>query len=114
VKAGAYAALDAKALKLTGGAASPPPPAGRSVYGMLVLERKADIFLTYCTNAIVAARENPGQQVVALPETLAVGAEYGLTVIKDAGPDAQPFADYILSTDGQRVLARHGFAAPSK
>lgn len=114
IKPGNFAALEKKALQLTGGPNSPAPPAGRSVYGVLLLERTADIFLTYCTNAIVASRENAGQQVVALPEALAVGADYGLTVVKDAGADAQAFADYILSSDGQRVLARHGFAAPSK
>jgi ABC-type molybdate transport system substrate-binding protein len=114
VKAGNFAVLEKKALQLTGGPNSPAPPASRSVYGAILLEGTADIFLTYCTNAIVAARENPGQQVVALPEALAVGADYGLTVIKEAGPDAQAFADYILSPDGQRVLAKHGFAAPSK
>jgi ABC-type molybdate transport system substrate-binding protein len=114
VKAGNFAVLEKKALQLTGGPNSPAPPPGRSVYGAILLERTADIFLTYCTNAVVAARENPGQQVVALPEALAVGADYGLTVIKEAGPDAQAFADYILSPDGQRVLAKHGFAAPSK
>ena len=43
-----------KALQLTGGPNSPPPPAGRNVYGMLVATGQADVFLTYCTNAVVA------------------------------------------------------------
>ena len=41
-------------------------PAGRSLYGMLVAEGKADIFLTYCTGAIDAQKQNAGQQMVAL------------------------------------------------
>lgn len=112
IKAGAGAALKKKALQLTGGPDSPPPPKDRSVYGMVVAEGKADIFLTYCTNAVVAQRENAGQQIVALPEELAVGADYGLTVMKDASAGAQKLADYILSSKGQSVLAKHGFAPP--
>ncbi len=66
MKAGANDALSKKALQLTGGLNSPTPPKDRSVYGMLVAGGQADIFLTYCTNALVAQRENPGQQIVAL------------------------------------------------
>lgn len=114
VKPSTFATLEKKALQLTGGPASPAPPPGRSVYGALVAEGKADLFLTYCTNALVAQRENPGQQIVQLPEPLSVGADYGLVVIKNAQPDAQRFADYVLSAEGQRVLAKHGFAAPDR
>jgi ABC-type molybdate transport system substrate-binding protein len=113
LRAGAFAALDKKALQLTGGSASPPPPAGRVVYGVLVAEGKADIFLTYCTNAVAAQKENASQQIVALPEGLAVGADYGLTVMSDASAQAYRLAMFILSSDGQRILAAHGFAAPT-
>jgi ABC-type molybdate transport system substrate-binding protein len=113
VKAGAFAALDRKALQLTGGATSPPAPAGRTIYGAFVADGKADIFLTYCTNALAAQRENAGQQVVALPEELAVGADYGLTVVADAPSGAYRFAMFILSEAAQRILSKHGFAAPT-
>lgn len=114
IRAGSFAALDKKALQLTGGPNSPPAPKDKNVYGAVVAEGKADIFLTYCTNAIVAKRENPAQNVVTLPETLAVGADYGLTVVNGASANAKRLADYILSADGQAILAKHGFAAPSK
>lgn len=113
VKAGANDVLSKKALQLTGGPNSAPPPAGRNVYGHVVASGQADIFLTYCTNAIVARSENPGQQVVALPDRLAVGADYGMTVINGASANAERFAKYILSSDGQNILAKHGFAAPN-
>lgn len=112
LKPGAFATLEKKALQLTGGPAAPIAPAGRSLYGMLVAEGKADIFLTYCTGALEAQKQNAGQQIVALPDALAVGADYGLTVLTGASPQAYQFAMFILSVDGQRVLARHGFAAP--
>src|SRR5215472_16061731 len=73
IKAGARAALENKALQLTGSANSATPPAGRTVYGWHVAAGRADIFLTYCTNALAAQKENPEQQIVDLPNDLAVG-----------------------------------------
>jgi ABC-type molybdate transport system substrate-binding protein len=75
-------------------------------------EGKADIFIAYCTAAREAQNQNAGQQVVALPNNRAAGADYGLRVVSGASPQAYQFALFILSVDGQRVLARHGFAAP--
>jgi molybdate transport system substrate-binding protein len=111
IKPGAQAALEKKALQLTGAATSTAPPAGRTVYGWHVSEGRADIFLTYCTNALLARQENPGQQIVALPDNLSVGADYGLTVMNGAPPAAQNFADFIVSAAGQKILTSHGFAA---
>ena len=110
LRPGAFKALDAKALKLTGGPDSPPPPADRSVYGVMIAERKADIFLTYCTNAMQAAREVPGARVLALPAALAVGADYGLTTMTGAPAGASQLAAFILSPPAQVILTRHGFA----
>ena len=109
---GAYARLTKKALQLVGGPPSQTISSDRNLYGTLVAQGRADIFLTYCTNALVAVRENPGERMVALPEPLAVGADYGLTVMVTASPAAYRFAMFILSADAQRILANHGFAAP--
>ncbi|AWN39178.1 molybdate ABC transporter substrate-binding protein [Methylobacterium radiodurans] len=110
---GSFAALDDKALRLTGGPASPRPPTGRSVYGAIIERGEADLFLTYCTNARVAALEVAGAGVIDLPEAVAVGADYGLTVINGASEGAYRLALFILSPEGQNILARHGFAAPT-
>ena len=112
LRSGAQAVLAAKALQLIGGPSSPPAPANRVIYGALVADGQADIFLAYCTGARAAQRENPGQQIVQLPDPLAVGADYGLTVIADAPPAAYRFAMFILA-DGQQILANYGFAAPN-
>jgi molybdate transport system substrate-binding protein len=108
---GAQAVLEKKALQLTGGAASATPPSGRAVYGWHVSEGRADIFLTYCTNALAAQKEDPRQQIVALPDNLTVGADYGLTVMLGASSSAQQFAEFIMSSQGQQILAGHGFGA---
>jgi len=110
LKPGARSLLEGKALKLTGGPDSPQPPKDRSLYGMLVAEGKADIFLTYCTNALQARGENPALQIVSLPELLAVGADYGMTVMNGAPARARELADFILSPQGQAILAKHGFS----
>jgi ABC-type molybdate transport system substrate-binding protein len=107
---GALRVLDAKALQLTGGPSSPAPPPDRSIYGVMVAERKADVFLTYCTNAKQAAAEVPGARVVAVPEALAVGADYGMATIGEATPAATRFVEFVLSPAGQGILARYGFA----
>ena len=109
VKGGAYAALDAKAMKLVGAADSPQPPAGRAVYAWLMDEGRADIFLIYCTNAMAAQKEVPRLNIVNVPPELRVGANYGLTVKQDAPVSAWRFAWHLLSPDGQAVFARFGF-----
>jgi ABC-type molybdate transport system substrate-binding protein len=111
VKTGSRNILEQKAQQLTGGPSSASGPAGRSVYGWHVAEDRADIFLTYCTGALVAQREYPGQQIVMLPEPLALGADYGLTVMNDSPPAASRFAQFVVSSKGQQILAKHGFAA---
>jgi ABC-type molybdate transport system substrate-binding protein len=109
---GAARILAAKALQLTGGPQSPPAPADRSVYGVLVAQGAADLFLIYCTNAVIAAQEQPGLQVIRLPENINVSASYGITLLNGAPSAAQRFVDFVLTLDGQAVLARYGFAPP--
>ena len=109
---GARARLEGKALQLTGGPASPPPPADRSVYGMLVAQGQADLFLTYCTNAIVAKREVPDLVVTTIPAAFSVGADYGITVLEPPTAAGRAFVVFVLSEPGRRILAAHGFASP--
>ena len=109
---GATARLEAKALQLTGGAQSAQAPAGRNTYAWVMEQNRADVFLTYCTNAVAARAEVPSLQVVAVPEALQVGAAYGLTVRAGAPAQAQAFAQAVLQPPAQAVLRRLGFAAP--
>ncbi len=51
---GAKNALEAKALQLTGGPNSAKAPEGRNLYAWVMESDKADVFLTYCTNAVLA------------------------------------------------------------
>jgi ABC-type molybdate transport system substrate-binding protein len=109
IRPGAGKALAAKALQLTGGPNSPPPPKGRNQYAEIVSGGKADIFLTYCTNAIEARTQAAALQIVAVPDALAVGADYGLTVISGSRPEAARFAAFVLSGAAQGILEQAGF-----
>lgn len=106
---GAQAKLESKALKLTGGPNSAKAPAGRNLYGWVMAENKADIFLTYCTNAVLAQKDTPSLKTVAIPEDLAVGASYGMIVLNGAPERARDLADFILSSDAQTILRDYGF-----
>ena len=113
VRPGAYEALSKKALQLIGGPMSPPMPRlGRSTYAALMMAGKADLFLVYRSVARVATEEEPSLSLIPLPENLAVDARYGFTTLKGAAPGAKAFADYLLSPDGQAILASYGFLPP--
>lgn len=110
LRPGARRVLEAKALKLVGAADSPQPPAGRSAYAWHLDEQRADLFVTYCTNALAARAESAALERYALPAAMEVGAEYGMTLLQGAPPEATRLFEHILSPAGQRRLAAHGFA----
>jgi molybdate transport system substrate-binding protein len=109
VRAGARAALEAKAQKLYGGGAKTPPlvPGKGAVEGIFLADR-ADVTLAYCSGAAGIAGEVPGLAIVPLPPELAVGPAYGMVVL-DAKPVALRFATFVMSEAGQAVLKAHGF-----
>ncbi len=108
---GAYQLLDAKALKLTGSPAAPNPPAGRGSYAWLMETGQADLFLTYCTNARAVVRELPRMQVVAVPPSLEVAADYGVSS-RAGDARAQQLVQHLLSPTAQATFARFGFGPP--
>ncbi|MEZ5935692.1 MAG: molybdate ABC transporter substrate-binding protein, partial [Alphaproteobacteria bacterium] len=111
VSDGAREALEAKSMQLTGGPDSATTPEGRNPYAWVMDSDQADIFLTYCTNAVLAQREVASLQIVSVPPELSVGADYGLTVLDQSDERAWRLAAYILSPEGQRILSGYGFEA---
>jgi len=111
LKPGAKAALEAKALQLTGGPASPKAPDGRNLYAWTMTSGQADLFLTYCTNAVLAKADVPALSIVAIAPSLAVGADYGLVLVRDAPAAAGTLLTFIRSAKAQTILARYGFGA---
>jgi molybdenum ABC transporter molybdate-binding protein len=109
---GSFAKLDAKALKLVGGPQAVAIPAGHNAQAYLMSSGQADMFISYCSGVADLRKEMPDVTVVELPKSLAVAAAYGLTVLDGADPEAYRLALFILSPDGQQILAKYGFSAP--
>ncbi len=112
-KKGSFETLSKKALQLTGGPNSTPAPKGKNQYGWVMSEKKADVFLTYCTNATLAQKEVPELKIVQIPNELNVGADYGMSVNKNASYKSWELAMFILSPKGQKILQKYGFDAPN-
>ena len=111
IKIGSFTTLSGKALQLTGGQDSAKAPEGRNQYGWVMGEKKADVFLTYCTNAVLARKEVQTLKIITIPEDISVGADYGLIVRNGAPNEAWRLAMYILSPEGQKILREYGFEA---
>jgi molybdate transport system substrate-binding protein len=114
VKPGSRQKLEAKALRMGDpqGPLSVPPNTNNAMV-WLFQQKKLDAVLSYCTNGHTAAELLPGINTVDLPPELAVSAGYGLTVLKGPNQDqGARFALFILSPEGQKILAEHGFDAP--
>jgi molybdate transport system substrate-binding protein len=114
VRPGSRATLEAKAIKIGNvpGSLAVPPGTSNAV-AWLFHEKRADIFLAYCTGGAALAAELPGTSIIPLPRALKVEASYGLTILSGANMDrAAQFALYVLSPAGQTILAHHGFDVP--
>jgi molybdate transport system substrate-binding protein len=109
IKPGSYAILDAKARQIVGGATTNADVGGKDPTVAALADGRVDMVIGYCTSARLRVSQMPGLEVVQIPPALRVGAEYGLAVIKDAGAKADDLAFFILSPEGQQILAKYGF-----
>ena len=108
---GAFATLDAKAKKLTGAevnVADAAPP-----YARILVEKRADVFVTYCTNARAAQKIEPKITSVKVPAAFDVATSYALGITPEAPDAAREFLRYMLSQRAQKVMAEFGFSAPA-
>lgn len=114
VRPGSRATLEAKAVKIGNAPGSLAVPSGvTNAVAWLFKEKRADVFLAYCTGGAAVAAELPGSTTISLPPALAVEANYGLTILKGGNQtQAAQFALFVLSPAGQKILADHGFDAP--
>jgi molybdate transport system substrate-binding protein len=108
-RAGARAALQAKAQQLYGGGARTPLliPGKGALDGIFIADR-ADVALAYCSGAPEVVAAVSGLTVVPLPAELTVGPAYGMVVLT-AKPVAFRFATFVMSETGQALLKAHGF-----
>lgn len=103
---GAFATLDGKAQKIVGG---PGPVTGDPVADGFK-SGKIDVMIGYCSGRRRMEKAVPDAVAVAVPKEIAAGPEYGLAILKGAGPHAADLALYMLSPEGQQIFAQFGFA----
>jgi molybdate transport system substrate-binding protein len=72
---------------------------------------EADAGVVYATDVLAAGTAAQG---VVIPDQLNVIANYPLSVVRQTHDaySAQVFMNYVLSTDGQAILAKWAFTAP--
>lgn len=103
---GAKAVLQKKALKLLGSPNTMVPVAGRSPAATVFLGNNADALLYYCSGQGDTMKEVPGLTLVQLPPDLSVPATYAMALISE-NPEAMRLALFLVSEQGQAILARH-------
>jgi molybdenum ABC transporter molybdate-binding protein len=108
---GAFAILDKKAQKLTGAEVNQTDMV--APYARILMENRADVFVTYCTNARIAQTADPTITSVKVPAQFDVATAYGIGLAIDAPDAAREFLRYILSQRAQKVMAEFGFSAPA-
>jgi molybdate transport system substrate-binding protein len=104
---GSYARLDVKAQKLT----------GREVardekdlpYARVFQEKRADLFITYCTNAVATAKAVPGLGWERFGNDVNVTGAYTIGATEAGGKAGEEFVSLVLSPEGQAILERYGF-----
>lgn len=71
---------------------------------------EADAGIVYQTDAIQAGKQ---MHVIDIPPGANIAAKYYIAPIKGSDPGAA-FVSYVLSADGRKALATHGFAPPTR
>jgi molybdate transport system substrate-binding protein len=110
VHPGSYTMLDKKEDKIVGGPASSAPAGGGDPVAAALSSGKIDVMIGYCSGRQRLAALLPAVQFVKPPPAIATGPEYGVTVLKGAGPRGGDFALFMLSPEAQQIFARDGFA----
>jgi molybdate transport system substrate-binding protein len=93
---------------------NPPPDKPQPITGdsrvEAVLDGRMDAAIVYCSYRDRYPGVAPGTlTMVDFPQSLQVGAEYSLAVLKGSPPAAMLLALYILSPTGQKALRDCGF-----
>ena len=109
LRPGSFAVLDTKAQQIVGGTLPSAPGTSPDPTITALRDGVVDVAIGYCTSAQPRLRQLPTLHIVNIPDTLRVGPEYGLALLKDAQPAAAGLMLYILSVDGQATLEKFGF-----
>jgi molybdate transport system substrate-binding protein len=110
LRPGSYAILDKKARQIVGGPTNNTAVGGRDAAALALATGRADLFIGYCSGAKRLQTQVAGLQIVAVPDAVATGPEYGLAILQGADPRTADFALFLLSPDSQQTFADFGLA----
>lgn len=96
---------------LMGGREPPIAPQGRNIFAWLIETGRADVFLTYRSNAMAAKRDRPKLAYIPLPRELAQPTACHLCLLSGAKADAPKIARTITSEPAQAIFEEFGFDA---
>lgn len=105
---GFYAVLNAKAIKLSG--TRIPAVGDKLPYITAFEEDKSDVYIMYCTNAIVTRKALPQLQAVLIADDLNVRSAYGIAAHVES-EQGRRLLQFVLSAAGQVILKKHGFGS---
>jgi ABC-type molybdate transport system substrate-binding protein len=108
LRPGAYATLDAKALRLTGREVAKEGK-GLPYPALFQGARKTDVFVSYCTNAVATAKAVPGLTWQRLPDDIDVAAVYGAGLSAGVPEQTESFLRFLESAEGRGIFERYGF-----
>ena len=77
------------------------------------MDKRAYVFVTYCTNARTAQKAEPTITTVKVPPQFDVATAYGVGLAADAPESAREFFRYLLSQQARKVMAEFSFSAPT-
>jgi ABC-type molybdate transport system substrate-binding protein len=111
VRPGAGAKLKTKA-QANMAVTAPTPAPGQSAAAALFAANLIDVSITYCSAATGLAQELPDLVSSEVPPAFDPHPLYGLAVLSDR-PDALRIALFLLSEEGQALIARNGLVPVS-
>lgn len=103
---GMYAVLDAKAIKLSGGAQ--PAPDSPSPYISAFEQDLADAYIMYRTNAVLTKKAVPRLDIFPIPDNLNVRAEYGIAA-RAGSREGEQLLWLVSSAAGRGIFQKYGF-----
>lgn len=106
LRPGSGAALKAKAQAVMHLTATPTAP-GQSATAALFASNKIDMSIGYCSGAAALQKQLPDLATLVVPPQLDPHPLYGVAVLSDK-PQAQRLALFLLSEQGQAVIATQG------
>ena len=104
---GAFATLDRKAQKVTGGTFGITAESADSVANAFAAG-DINTMITYCSGAETQRRGLANGQVIVIPMMIAPTPAYGLAIISPKNPAAAGLAEAILAPEGQAILEQAG------